>query len=102
MIVLDVALRLKELRELRGISVNKLSNMAGLSQSFVREIELGRKNPTVDSLSYLCEALGISLNDFFDRDLVGSIRENRALLAIYRLSPQKQEALLSFIETFLL
>ena len=52
MIVLDVALRLKELRELRGISVNKLSNMAGLSQSFVREIELGRKNPTVDSLSY--------------------------------------------------
>ena len=50
----------------------------------------------------MCEALGISLKDFFDRDLVGSIRENRALLAIYRLSPQKQEALLSFIETFLL
>lgn len=96
---MDVAQRLKDLRELKGISVNKLSNMAGLSQSFVREIELGRKNPTVDSLSYLCEALGISLNDFFGQELVGSIRENRALLAIYRLSPRQQETLVSFIES---
>ena len=64
---LDVGKRLKELREMKKISVNKLSNQAGLSQSFVREIEMGRKNPTVESLGYLCQALDITLFDFLTK-----------------------------------
>lgn len=38
--------------------------MAGISQSYLRDVELGNKNPTVEVLSYLCDALGISLLDF--------------------------------------
>lgn len=58
--------RIKELREMRGLTVNKLANLAGLSQSYLREIELGNKNPTVESLSYFCDALGVSLGEFFN------------------------------------
>jgi transcriptional regulator with XRE-family HTH domain len=31
-------------------------------------VELGKKNPTVEILSYLCDALDISLQEFFDTE----------------------------------
>ena len=55
-------------RKKKNYSVNKLANLAGISQSYLRDIELGNKNPTIEFLSYICEALNISLKDFFDDD----------------------------------
>ena len=46
---LDIGARIKELREARGLSTNKLSNMAGLSQSYVRKLEKGESRPTFES-----------------------------------------------------
>lgn len=43
--------------EVKGYSVNKLANMAGVSQSYLRDIELGAKNPTISFISLLCEQL---------------------------------------------
>ncbi|MBP9988440.1 MAG: helix-turn-helix transcriptional regulator, partial [Ruminococcus sp.] len=63
--MVDVAKRLVELRTARQITTNKLANMAGISQSYLREIELGNKNPTVEILFYLCDSLGVSLQTFF-------------------------------------
>ncbi|MCM1297988.1 MAG: helix-turn-helix domain-containing protein [Firmicutes bacterium] len=63
--IMNVAERITYLREKKGITVNKLANLAGISQSHLREIELGQRNPTVETLSYFCDALGISLEEFF-------------------------------------
>ena len=63
---LDIGARIKELREARGLSTNKLSNMAGLSQSYVRKLEKGESRPTVESLELLCHALGITFEDFIN------------------------------------
>ena len=49
---MNVGERIKELREKRGLTVNKLANLAGISQSYLRDVELGNKNPTVETLSY--------------------------------------------------
>lgn len=54
---MDIASRITFFREQKGITVNKLANIAGISQSFLREIELGNKKPTVETLSYICDAL---------------------------------------------
>ncbi len=62
---MDVAKKITQLRTAKKITVNKLANLAGLSQGFVRQIELGKQNPTVESLSLICDALNISLYDFF-------------------------------------
>ena len=62
---MDVGKRLKELREMKGLTVNRLANMAGISQSYLRDIEVGNKNPTVETLSYFCDALNISLAELF-------------------------------------
>ena len=57
--------RIKKLREAKGFTINKLASQAGISQSFLRDIELGNKKPTVDTLDAICWALDISLSDFF-------------------------------------
>jgi Predicted transcriptional regulators len=62
---MNVAERITQLRQAKNITVNKLANQSGLSQGFVRQIELGKQKPTIDSLSMICEALGISLSEFF-------------------------------------
>ncbi len=62
---MDVGKRIVELRERKNISTNKLANLAGVSQSYLRDLEMGQKNPTVEMLSYICFALDISMQDFF-------------------------------------
>lgn len=62
---MDVGKRIVELREKKNISTNKLANLAGISQSYLRDVEMNKKNPTVEMLSYICFALDISLHDFF-------------------------------------
>ena len=95
---MDVGGRIKELREMKGFTVNKLANLAGISQSYLRDIELGNKNPTVETLSYFCDALGISLGDFFASD---SDNEINIFLSseLKRLTDAQQQSLAEFIKT---
>ncbi|MBQ8575748.1 MAG: helix-turn-helix transcriptional regulator [Clostridia bacterium] len=93
---MDVGKRIIELREQKNISTNKLANLAGVSQSYLRDIEMGSKNPTVEILSYICFALNISLQDFFSE----SKTINPFLLsAIESLTDEEQIKLAEFINT---
>jgi transcriptional regulator with XRE-family HTH domain len=96
---MDVGMRIKELRELKGYSVNKLANMAGVSQSYLRDIELGNKNPTVSFLSLLCDQLGISLKDFFNSTSEDTFGNDPLIQKIYQMSPKQREKLLDFLNT---
>ena len=78
--------------------MNKLANLAGISQSFLREIELGNKKPTVETISLLCDALNITLRDFFDDGTQSAFADNDLLAQIYRLNPKQQELLSSFLK----
>ena len=90
--------RLRFFREQKQISTNKLANLAGISQSYVRDIELGNKNPTIEIIFQLCRALDISLKDFFDDE--NKLLSSDPLIArIYRLSIAQREALLTFLNT---
>jgi len=76
----DVSNRIKELRINRGLTVNGLANLAGISQSYLREIELGNKKPTIEYLEYICDALNISLVAFVDVNNNDEISETRSVL----------------------
>lgn len=65
---MNVGNRIIELRERKNISTNKLANLAGISQSYLRDIEMNKKNPTVEMLSYICFALNISMQEFFSEN----------------------------------
>ena len=93
----DVSKRIKELRTLKGITVNALANLAGISQSYLREIELGNKKPTVEYLEYICDALKISLPAFFNN----SAENDEIFDAIALLNKKQKEKLAAFIKTML-
>ena len=89
---MNIALRLKNLRESHGWSQNKLAQLSGLSQGFVRQIELEEKQPTVDSVSKLCTALGITLADFFAEEKEELEPELLRLLdTAKKLTPEQRE-----------
>lgn len=91
---MEIGKRITQLRGERGVTVNKLANMAGISQSYLRDIELGNKQPTVEYLSYICDALGVSLQYFFTEEPFN----DRILHAVYKLSPEQRERLADFLE----
>ena len=93
---MNVGKRITFFRTAKNYSVNKLATLSGISQSYLRDIELGNKNPTIEILSYICEALNISLREFFDE------QTNDPLIAkVYRLTPKQREALLVFLDSIL-
>lgn len=93
---MDVGKRISELREIRGYTVNKLATLSGVSQSYLRDIELGNKQPTVEYLEYICYGLGITLSDFFNTKESANEKINTLLL---KLSTQQKIKLIEFLES---
>jgi transcriptional regulator with XRE-family HTH domain len=62
----DVAfgVRLKELRQAAGLSQRALADKAGLHQFGVAKIEQGLRSPGWETVTALCDALGVSCDEF--------------------------------------
>ena len=62
--------RILALCEERNISPNKLASLAGMPAGSLKSIFYGKsKNPGTRTILDLCQALEISLYDFFDDEL---------------------------------
>jgi transcriptional regulator with XRE-family HTH domain len=57
--------RLKELREGRSISQQRLSELAGLNRNYVSDVERGRRNPCLGNIVKLAEALDVPPAELF-------------------------------------
>lgn len=96
---MDIAERIKTYRTAKGYTVNKLANLSGISQSYLREIELGNRNPTVEILSLICDALEITLKDFFNDEISSTLSSDPLLQKIYHLNSEQRKTLLAFLNT---
>ena len=68
--------RILELCREHDISVNKLSSMSGVTQSTVNNIVSGRNNSaTVSTIKKLCDGLGITIEEFFNSELVRGLEQ---------------------------
>ena len=56
--------RLQDLRKERGLTLDELSAVSGVSRSMLSQIERGQVNPTLAIVWYLSEALGLELSEF--------------------------------------
>lgn len=57
----DYRIIMKEHREALGLSQHKLAKQLGITQTFLSEIERGRKNPSLEQFFRICDALDIKL-----------------------------------------
>ncbi len=92
---MDVGTRLMILRKQYGYTQNALAEKAGVSQTHLRRVELGQADITVNHLELLCDAMSISLKDFFDVEN----GENEAAVALSKLSPKQKKLLIDFLDS---
>lgn len=92
---MDVSKRLISLREQCGFTQNGLAERAGVSQTHLRRVERGEADITISHLQLLCDAMSISIQEFFKED-----SESDEIAVVFsKLSPKQKKLLLTFIES---
>jgi len=93
---MNVGERITYFKNQRNLTTNKLANLTGLSQSFLRDVELSNKSITVDNLMLVCETLNISLQDFF-MESKAKLSDEDILKSLQKLSSEQKQKLIEFI-----
>lgn len=65
-IKLAFGLRVKELRLEKGLSQEKLANLAGVDRTYMTQVENGKRNISIENIRKICIALDVNLSDFFE------------------------------------
>ena len=84
----EICKKIEKIRKERRMSQYQLAMDAGLSTSYIPDIEKGLKCPTVETLDNICYALHITLKDFFteqtdevvSRDKLSALNESQKRL----------------------
>ena len=92
---MDISKRIITLRERCDFTQNGLAERAGVSQSHLRRVELGQADVTVGHLELLCDAMGISIQDFFKE----TDEADEVAVALSKLSPKQKTLLLEFLKS---
>lgn len=92
---MDVGKRLFELRNRCWLTQNGLAERAGVSQTHLRRVELGQADITVGHLQLLCDAMNISVQEFFNIET----GKDELSVALSKLTPKQKKLLIAFIES---
>ncbi len=92
---MNVGERLVELRNKSWLTQNGLAERAGVSQTHLRRVELGQADITVGHLQLLCDAMDISLQEFFRVE----IQQDELATAFSKLTPKQKKLLVAFLES---
>ena len=92
---MDVSKRIISLRERCGLTQNGLAEKAGVSQTHLRRVELGQADITIGHLQLLCDAMSISIEEFFKEET----NSDEIAAALFKLSPKQKTLLLAFLES---
>ena len=57
--------KIRQIRDQKGVSQEKLALNAGLDRTYVSGIERGIRNPSLNNISKLAKGLGVAVKDLF-------------------------------------
>jgi transcriptional regulator with XRE-family HTH domain len=98
---MNVGKRIKQLRENLGLSNRQLAKKAGLSQPVMNRIENGNRKADIETMEKICNALEITLADFFNVDGQEMSPEYLELLKNAKeLTPEQLQILNDIIKKF--
>ncbi|MGN0163704.1 MAG: helix-turn-helix domain-containing protein [Candidatus Ornithomonoglobus sp.] len=98
----------KEIRKIRnslGMSQEELAFKAGISAAHLGQIERAAKNPTVDTVAGIADALGVSLSELFSFSFDPDKKGNPTLFSrimnnAASMSEENQKELLRMMRIF--
>ena len=92
----EVANRIKTFREARKLTQNALAYQAGVSPTYIYQLEKGEKSPTVEYLDHICWGLGITLEEFF---YTKEKSDNQAVDKLSNLTAEQRRLLNDFLNS---
>jgi transcriptional regulator with XRE-family HTH domain len=63
------AVRLRQIRQLKGLSQEELADRAGLHRTYVGSVERGERNISIDNIECLAKALEIDIIELLKEEL---------------------------------
>lgn len=97
---MSMKLRIKELRKAKGLTIDDLSGIVGMSRSYLNELENGKKTINGRRLDQLAEALGVTVYDLIENS-EESAEIKRVVEVMQKLSPTDQASVLRIAQGFL-
>ena len=82
--------RIRNYRTQKGLSQEKLAELAGCHPTYIEQLERGEKNVTLESVEKIASAMDISLSELFDK--LGKSGSNNIAAKCYDLVASKNEA----------
>lgn len=82
--------RIRNYRTQKGLSQEKLAELAGCHPTYIGQLERGEKNTTLESVEKIASAMDISLSELFDK--LGKSGSNNIAAKCYDLVASKNEA----------
>lgn len=98
---MDIINRINELCEERRISKYRLSQLTGISQSAFSKMNRQQSSLTIENIKRICDALGISLAQFFsdDQNYPDLTEDQKNLIDFWKLlSLSKREFVLDMMK----
>ena len=65
---MDIGLKIKELRNLRGLTQEELANRCELTKGYISQLENDLTEPSISTLENILLALGSSFSEFFSEE----------------------------------
>lgn len=59
-------IKIRELRKAKGLSQEKLANLAEIDRTYLPSIEKGERNVSIEIVEKLANALNVKIKDLFD------------------------------------
>jgi transcriptional regulator with XRE-family HTH domain len=82
--------RIRNYRTQKGLSQEKLAELAGCHPTYIGQLERGEKNATLESVEKIASAMDISLSELFDK--LGKSGGDNIAVKCYDLVASKNEA----------
>lgn len=97
---MDVGARIRELRKAKGLSTKELAEITSISQPVISRLETNNRSADVAYIEIICNALGITLANFFAEDQQELDPELRRLLeTAKKLTPEQRDLVQRLLET---
>lgn len=91
--------KIRDKRKTLGLTCGQLADLCHINEGYVRQIEAGKKIPSMSLLISLCETLGTSPN--YLMEFVEDNDDKEFLERTYKLTPEQRRAMLCILDAYI-